>query len=269
MELPKGMEIGNCVGERKQHVLRLKKSLYGLKQASANWYDMLKKGLELRGFQESLADPCVFLKKSAAITNTLANANNSPRPSEDVRTRSDNKPSHLETGPRCTESGNIRPSEVASTKPGNSAINAFKTSSSDVIVLVYVDDCIILSRDKKSIQSFIDCLKLGPEEFAFTDEGSIDKYLGVEIERLPDNAGFTMSQPHLIDRVLEAAGIDTRMTNSRPTPAVGSLLSRDEDGPERKHDWKYRTLTGMLGYLQGTTRPDISMATHQCARFNA
>ena len=24
----------------------------------------------------------------------------------------------------------------------------------------------------------------------------------------------------------------------------------------------------MLGYLQGTTRPDISMATHQCARFN-
>ena len=24
----------------------------------------------------------------------------------------------------------------------------------------------------------------------------------------------------------------------------------------------------MLGYLQGTTRPDIAMATHQCARFN-
>ena len=25
---------------------------------------------------------------------------------------------------------------------------------------------------------------------------------------------------------------------------------------------------GMLGYLQGTTRPDIAMATHQFARFN-
>ena len=25
----------------------------------------------------------------------------------------------------------------------------------------------------------------------------------------------------------------------------------------------------MLGYLQGTSRPDISMATNQCARFNA
>ena len=25
----------------------------------------------------------------------------------------------------------------------------------------------------------------------------------------------------------------------------------------------------MLGYLQGTSRPDISMATYQCARFNS
>ena len=59
------------------------------------------------------------------------------------------------------------------------------------------------------------------------------------------------------------------MTNSRQTPAVEPLLTRDEDGPERKHNWKYRTLTVMLGYLQGTSRTDISMSTHQCARFNA
>ena len=28
-------------------------------------------------------------------------------------------------------------------------------------------------------------------------------------------------------------------------------------------------LTGMIGYLQGTSSPDISMATHQRARFNS
>ena len=59
------------------------------------------------------------------------------------------------------------------------------------------------------------------------------------------------------------------MTNSRPPPAVGLLLSRYKDEPECKHDWKYRTLTGMLGYFQGTSRPDISMSTHQCTGFNA
>ena len=59
------------------------------------------------------------------------------------------------------------------------------------------------------------------------------------------------------------------MTNDRSTPVVEPVLSQDEDGPDHKHDWKYRTLTGMLGYLQLTSRPDISMATHQCARFNS
>ena len=39
-------------------------------------------------------------------------------------------------------------------------------------------------------------------------------------------------------------------------------------GPARKASWKYRDIIGVLGYLQGTTRPDIAMATHQCARFN-
>ena len=115
---------------------------------------------------------------------------------------------------------------------------------------------------------FINTLKYGPERFAFTDEGSLHQYLGVEIERLPDDTGFTITQPFLIKRILEAANLDMRMTTSRPTLVFGPLLSRDEDGLDRKHEWKYRTFTGMLGCLQGTSRPDISMATHQCASFN-
>ncbi len=56
-----------------------------------------------------------------------------------------------------------------------------------------------------------------------------------------------MTQPLLIERILEAAEIDTTMTNDRPTPVVGPFLSKDENGPERKYSWKCRTLTGMLG----------------------
>ncbi len=97
----------------------------------------------------------------------------------------------------------------------------------------------------------------------------MEKYLGVDIKKLPDGTGFTMTQPFLIGRILTTAQIDLTITNERKTPVVYPLLSHDKSGPERKHDWKYRTLTGMLGYLQQTSRPDISMATHQCARFNA
>jgi len=248
MELPIGLEVTGRPGEGRTHVLRLRRSLYGLKQASANWYEKLKAGLELRGFSESVADPCVFIKGAADKSGATNQSAGIP---------STNQPAGI---PSKAES------PIASIQD---YVLRFKNNSSDILVLVYVDDCIILSRDRTSIELFIDSLKHGPERFDFTDEGSMDKYLGVDINRLPDKSGFTMSQPYLIERILEAANIDSRMTNSRPVPVVGPLLSRDEDGPDRKHSWNYRTLTGMLGYLQLTSRPDISMATHQCARFNS
>ena len=46
---------------------------------------------------------------------------------------------------------------------------------------MYVDYFIVLSRDKLLISGFIDTLMHGLERFAFTDEVSMDKYLGVDI----------------------------------------------------------------------------------------
>ncbi len=199
MFVPAGMQLeGIPDGAYHMYILKLEKSLYGLKQASANWYEMLKKALKLWGFLESVSDSCVFIKK-------------------------------------------------------------------DIIVLVCVDNCIIVSKKSLLIAHFLQSLKDGSENFIFTDKGNFDKYLGVEIKKHDDKKGFSMTQPFLIERILQTAEIDTRMMNSRPTPVVGPLLSKDIDGLPRKHTWKYCTLTGMLGYLQGTSRPEISMATHQCA----
>ena len=52
------------------------------------------------------------------------------------------------------------------------------------------------------------------------------------------------------------------------TPAFQSLLHRDLAGKPRRRPWNYRTAIGMLNYLQGHSRPDISMAVHQCARYS-
>jgi hypothetical protein len=37
---------------------------------------------------------------------------------------------------------------------------------------------------------------------------------------------------------------------------------------EKLSKWKYCGIVGILEYLQGTSCPDISMSTHQCARSN-
>ena len=136
--------------------------------------------------------------------------------------------------------------------------------------MVYVDDCILISKKEAVISEFVQSLHNGPENFVFTEEGSLESYLGVCISKLPGGKSFEMSQPFLIDRIIKAIGFDLATTKgARDNVPVGyPLLNKDTDGPLRKAKWKYRTLIRMLGYLQGTTRPDISMATHQCARFN-
>ena len=79
-----------------------------------------------------------------------------------------------------------------------------------------------------------------------------------------------MSQPFLIDRIIQYLVFDkkTKKGATNNTPAGYPFLNKDENGPARKASKKYRGIIGMLGYLQGTTRPDIKMTTNQCARFN-
>ena len=46
--------------EKPGHVLKLKRSLYGMKQSPLNFYLHLKKGLEQRGLKQSKIYPCLF-----------------------------------------------------------------------------------------------------------------------------------------------------------------------------------------------------------------
>ena len=176
MKIPPGIDIKN--GSKDEFLISSKSSLYGLKQSSANWYDCLKKGIERRGFCESKADPCVFMKKG-------------------------------------------------------------------MIILTYVDDCILIANNKETLDQFIHNLANGIEKFDFTDEGAIDKYLGVEIEQLKGNE-FILRKPFLIQRILAALNVKTGDYNQRDVPVIGPLLSRDELGDKQKHDWSYISAIGML-----------------------
>ena len=197
------MDLAGHGRESSKYILKLKVSLYGLKQASMNWHSKLKKAFEDRGFVEFLSDPCVYI-------------------------------------------------------------------SEDMIILVYVDDCILISKDTPVIEKFISSLKAGTENFVFAEEGTMNSYLGVDISSLSDKKGFVLSQPFLIKRIIQVLNFDPKTTKSATnnTPVGYPLLNKDEDGLPRKASWEHWGVIGMLGYLQNTTRPDIAMVTHQCARSN-
>ena len=54
-------------GNRVEWVIKSNKSLYGLNQASENWFDLIKNGLERRGYHQSQVYPCVFYRKDSVI----------------------------------------------------------------------------------------------------------------------------------------------------------------------------------------------------------
>ena len=71
----------------------------------------------------------------------------------------------------------------------------------DMVVLMYVDDCIIIGTSIKSISTFIHSMQHGEENFILTDEGDVNKFLGIEIAQ-HDSHTFELVQPFLINCIL-------------------------------------------------------------------
>jgi hypothetical protein len=177
------------------HYLKLKRNLYGIKQAAHNWFNYLWDGLLCLGFCQSQADCCLFW--------------------------------------RC-----------------------------DCIILIYVDDCRIFAPSQSTIDQVIAALS---NTYNLQDEGDISACLGVQVTKDPNNDTITLTQPGLIGQVIQDVGL-TDFSKGEETPA-DSLLHADKDGAPRHESWNYPSIIGKLNYIANNTRPDISMAVHQCARF--
>jgi len=138
------------------------------------------------------------------------------------------------------------------------------------VFLVYVDDGIYAGPDSAEIDELI--ASLGKDDkceitFKVTDEGEIDDYLGVKVERLEDGR-IKLSQPHLIDQILEELGFRDN-TKAKDTPALSTvMLGRDEQGVPHDDSFGYRNVLGKLNFLEKSTRGDLAYAVHQCARFS-
>jgi hypothetical protein len=194
MEVPPGFDLK---GQKKKYCLKLKKNIYGTKQAGRVWNKHLNKGLIKLGYKPSLIDPCVYYK-------------------------------------------------------------------GETVFMLYVDDGIFAGPNKDEIEGLIKGLKT---EFNITDEGDLKEYLGVLVEKQADGR-TKLSQPHLIKQILDDLWFNEK-TKSKPTPAPGGqVLEREADAESMNDEFHYRSVIGKANFLEKSTRPDVAVAVHQCARFS-
>ena len=139
------------------------------------------------------------------------------------------------------------------------------------IFLCYVDDGILIHPDPKEIDQVIADLRnmqKAKARYVIEDQGDIKDYLGINFEDL-DNGRIKLSQPHLIDQIIEEVGISPSARKSTPCAST-KPLRRDESGEELiEPPFEYRRIIGKLNFLEKSSRPDIAYAAHQCARFSS
>ncbi len=138
-----------------------------------------------------------------------------------------------------------------------------------IAVSLYVDDKFVIADDQKKIDKLLEELK--KVGLPVTDEGPIAQYLGIQITRKDDS--FHLTQTPLIDKIIAAVGFSPDRVSKEPNRKVpakaGEALGSDPDGDPFTENWDYRSVIGMLLFISNNTRPDITMAVSQAARYSA
>ena len=135
-----------------------------------------------------------------------------------------------------------------------------------LVFLLYVDDRIVVSLDGSDIDETIrepQC-----ENLKIEDQGHPADYVGVNINKLPENA-YEFTQPALTHQIIDDVGLGPKAT-TKPIPMCAQrLLHHHLDSPAHDESrFSYRSVIGKLNYLAQCSRPDIVYAVHQCARFS-
>jgi hypothetical protein len=133
-----------------------------------------------------------------------------------------------------------------------------------VMAVAFVDDILFWATDEAYINELGAKLRL--QGLLLEQEDDAVGFLGVKMVKTADG-NLEMKQTVLIDCIVEALGLDSKMSTPKFTPAEATPLTKDKDGEPPQGSFSYASVVGMLLYLSGHTRPDIAYAVNCCARY--
>lgn len=147
-------------------------------------------------------------------------------------------------------------------------VYVFGKNEKRVIMIIYVDDLILASKDLKELNTVKKKLK---SKFEIVDLGEITDILGIHVERDGKIGSMKLSQEKYIDDLLKKFNMNSAKTVS--TPIESNTKITKDMGPENDEEKKrmknrpYREIIGGLIYLATATRPDIAHAANTLSRF--
>ena len=179
-------------------VCRLNKSIYGLKQSAAMWHSTLITFMNSQNLEQSVMDPCVFIRKSKS--NTL-------------------------------------------------------------ILLIWVDDCIIFASSLRIMNEF---KRNFGQTFKIKDLGSLTWFLGIQFKIEKDV--IRMNQKLYTQNIIKRFNEQNSTPRTLPCdPNIYEILEAKSD--KLGSPTTYREIVGSLIYLMTCTRPDIAFIVTLLSRY--
>jgi hypothetical protein len=180
------------------YVLRLRKSLYGLKQSGREWYIEACKGLGELGFQPIFSEPSIFT-----------------------------------------------------------------TPDRRILIGLYVDDMLILSKDPSDIDRVVKGIG---KRWKIKDLGEVSMILGIRVTRDRKNRRIFLDQEGYVDEIIKRFRLEQATPYSIPATIDRAALVKGSDSEPEADQHLYQQGVGSLAWLAICTRPDIAYAWGQLSQ---
>jgi hypothetical protein len=131
------------------------------------------------------------------------------------------------------------------------------------LIVLYVDDAGLAVKNPDDIDKLLNSLRA--KGFEMTRESSFAEFLGIKFVKDNETGTLTLTQKGLINKIIEATGMEN--CNPNWVPAAKEGLGIDPDGEPMEEAWNMKSIVGMLLYLSTNSRPDIAYAVSQIGRF--
>lgn len=138
----------------------------------------------------------------------------------------------------------------------------FAHTPSQVIVSVFVDDCLCAAKDLGVLKQFLEVFS---DRFKLQRCEPLNEILGMKAEYHRAEGTIKLSQRTYTESVLKRFGMSGNDTKAVSTPM--QLDSKLEEGGSFNDFRLYAELVGCLLYLASATRPDISFTVNQLSRY--